>query len=62
MKEQEILILKMKYAWAKIILEVLGIIVSDISRGVSIFGASGSSSHRVRSRSNSSSSEGSAHT
>lgn len=49
-KEKEILTLKMKYAWVKTLLEVQGIIDSDISRGIFISRASGSSGHRVKPR------------
>lgn len=52
----------MKYAQAKILLESQGITTCDISRGVSILGASGNGSHRVRSRKNTMSSGGSAYT
>lgn len=60
-KEQEISTLKMKYVQMKILLEAHRITTSDISRDMSISSASGSSAHRVRSRSDASSSGGSAH-
>lgn len=60
MKEREISILKMKYAWMKILLESQGITTSDMSRSVCISSASGSSDRRVRSKLDASSSEGSA--
>lgn len=52
----------MKYVHANTLLEAQGIIASDISRGVFIFGANGSSAHTVRPRTDVASSEDSAHT
>lgn len=52
----------MKYAWTKTLLKAQWITTSDISRGVSIYGASGSSSRRVRPRTDVVSSGDSAYT
>lgn len=52
----------MKYAWGKILLEAQGVTTSDISRGISISRASGSSSHRVNPRIDEANSRDSAHT
>jgi len=60
-KEREIIALKVKYARAKTLLESHGVIVSGLLRDTSIIGANGNGSPKVRSKTNTPSSGGSAH-
>lgn len=48
-KEKELLVLKVKYAHVKTLLESHGVTTSGLSRDTSTIGANGSGSHRVSS-------------